>query len=201
MATGGMRFGAGRQGYRVKAEQLPRINISDFKRRGYLHSGAWFAWRWSRGDEPAGSISVRVQSEFALRLIYTVGTEGERRDASQTLSILHTPCYFGAVRPWFACPVCHARVGVIYCRWDRFACRTCQRVGYSSQSDCPIDRTWRKQRKAEAKLGEYLARPKGMRMTTYQRLRETLMDCEKWRNEAFGVRMESLFHLLNRKKR
>ena len=196
-----MRFGAGRPGYRAKAEQLLNINIADFKRRGHLHGGAWFTWSWSRGDEPAGSISVRVQSEFALRLIYTVGTDGERRDANQTLGILHTPCHFGAVRPWFGCPVCHARVAVIYCRWGRFACRKCQQVGYSSQSDCPIDRTWRMQRKIEAKLGEHWSRPKGMRTATYQRLRESLMDCERRRDHAFGVRMESLFHLLNLKKR
>lgn len=201
MGTGGMRYGAGRPGYRAKAEQLLRINIADFKRRGYLHSGTGFNWSWSRGDEPVGSIGVRVESEFALRLIYAVGAEGDRRDASQTLGILHTPCHFGASRPWFACPLCHARVGVVYCRWGRFACRACQKVGYSSQSDCPIDRTWRRQRKAEDRLGKNWTRPKGMRMTTYRRLRDFVLDCEMRRDEAIDMRMGSLLQLLNRVKR
>lgn len=187
-----MRWGAGRPAYRVKAEHLQRVSIGQWHRRGYLGGPCAFNWHWNRGGEPIGSIGVRVSDRYSLRLIYTLGSGDEKRDASQTIHLAHSACNFGGSRAWFVCPVCHERAGVLFMRAGRFACRQCQRVAYSSQSDDALDRTWRKQYKLEARLGDDWTRPKGMRQRTYDRLIEALEDCNERRDSAVGLAMASL---------
>lgn len=114
-----------------------------------------------------------------------VGSDDQRRDGSQTIRLAHTACNYGKSRPWFVCPVCQRRAGVLYMRAGRFACRHCQRVSYASQSGDVLDRMWRKQSKLEARLGEYWQRPKGMRHCTYDRLIDQLEACEQRREDAF----------------
>ena len=53
MSKGGMRFGAGRPGYKVKAEQLQRVEIGLWHRGGYLRAGRSFTWSWHCGGEPS----------------------------------------------------------------------------------------------------------------------------------------------------
>lgn len=186
MGTGGMRYGAGRPGYRAHAEGLRRVDVREWHRRGYLAEGRWFSWAWNRGGEPAGSIGVRVHGPDALRLEYMLGQEEDRRDGTQTIKLASTPCGFGGVRPWFVCPVCNRRAGVLFLRFGRFACRHCQRVSYASQSGDLIDRLWRRQAKIERRLGEHWRRPKGMRERTYARLFSALLDCEERRESALA---------------
>jgi hypothetical protein len=187
MAKGGARLGAGRPAYKVKGEQLQRIDVRIWARRGMLKGPGWFTWSWSRGGEPTGSIGARVDSTTAVTLQYTATIQGDRRDVSERVAIEQVPCNFGGTRPWFCCTRCARQVAVLYLRGGRFACRHCQRLTYSSQSEDLLDRTWSKQRKIEARLGENWQRPKGMRQRTYERLWESLMDCERLRDEAFSV--------------
>jgi hypothetical protein len=158
-----------------------------------LRDGNSFTWNWNRGGEPTGSIGVRVFGADSLRLQYSiVGNDDKRRDASQTIRIAQTPCNYGKTRPWFVCPICDRRAGLLYMRAGRFACRRCQRVSYVSQSCDALDRMWRKQAKIETRLGDNWTRPKGMRRRTYDGLVDALVDCEDRRNEAFcamAVRM------------
>ena len=77
-------------------------------------------------------------------------------------------------------------MAVLYLRTNGFACRCCQRVAYASQSGDDLDRGWRRQRKAEAKLGENWQRPKGMHDTTHRRLLSTIWDCEERRDVALA---------------
>jgi len=193
MGKGGMRYGAGRPSYRAKAEQLQRVEIGRWHRGGYLRAGYSFTWSWHRGDEPSGSIGVLVHGADSLTLQYMLGSEGQRRDGSQTIRLTQTTCNYGNSRPWFACPVCQRRAGVLYIRAGRFACRNCQRVSYSSQSCDVIDRMWRNQSKLESRLGDGWTRPKGMRQRTYDGLLETLENCEERRDTAFGMRVMRLF--------
>ena len=185
MGKGGMRYGAGRPSYKVKAEQLQRVDIGRWHRGGYLRAGCSFTWSWHRGDESTGSIGVRVHGTDSLALQYTVGSEGQRRDGTQTIRLTHTDCNYGNTRPWFACPVCQRRAGVLYMRAGRFACRHCQRVSYSSQSCDRLDGMWRKQAKLQDRLGEGWTRPRGMRQLTYERLIAALVNCEERRDDAF----------------
>ncbi len=196
MGTGGMRCGAGRPSYRAKAEQLKRVDIRLWHRGGYLSAGRSFSWSWSLGDEPVGSIGVRVRDDGSLFLSYWIGNEGERRDASQSIQLARTACTFGRSRPWFECPMCQRRAGLLFLRWGRFACRQCQRVAYASQSDDPLDALWRKQARIERRLGPSWARPKGMWQRTHQRLIATLLECEERREHAFVLAAGRLMGML-----
>ncbi len=196
MSRGGARFGAGRPGYRVKAEQLKRIDVRDWARRGFLRCPCSFSWSWHRGGEPTGSIGVRVHGPDALTLNYTVTLDNVAREVAERLPIVATKLPYGGARPWFSCPYCARRVAVLYLRGGRFGCRLCKRVSYSSQSEDALDRTWRVQRKIEAKLGEYWQRPKGMRQRTYRALIHRLTDAEERREQAFAVVAQRLLGLL-----
>ena len=77
-----------------------------------------------------------------------------------------------------------------------FACRHCQRVAYSSQSEDGLDRMWRAQSKIEAKLADNWQRPKGMRQRTYKRLTASVWELEARRDEAFAVFAGRLMGLL-----
>lgn len=178
MGKGGMRCGAGRPGYKVKAEHLCRVDVREWARRGYLRGACAFSWSWQRGGEPAGSIGVRVHGPDALTLAYTATVDDVRRDVAERLTMVNTPCAFGGARPWFKCPCCARRVAVLYLRGGRFACRLCKRVAYNSQSDDTLDRLWRTQNKIEKRLAPHWQRPKGMRQRTYARLWSGLMACE-----------------------
>lgn len=189
MGKGGMRLGAGRPGYRAKAEQLRRVDIRIWRKRGYLTPGMLFSWAWHRGDEATGSIAVQVHDAHSLALLYSVGAGDDQRDGSQTIRLARTPCPYGSTRPWFVCPLCQRRAGVLFMRWGRFACRHCQQVSYASQAEDVMARMWRKQAKIETRLGEDWQRPRGMRRRTHEALLEALLDCEDRREEAFCVRV------------
>lgn len=198
MGRGGMRYGAGRPGHRAKAEQLQRVDIRAWHRGGYLMAGRSFSWNWNRGGEPTGSIGVLVHGRESLTLQYMIGDDGRQRDGSQPIRLAHTACHYGNTRPWFVCPLCQRRAGLLFMRWGRFACRHCQRVAYSSQSDDGLDGMWRKQAKIERRLGKHWQRPKGMRQKTYDRLKAALWDCEMRRDHAFTVAASRLLGLLRK---
>ena len=103
MARGGSRWGAGRPGYRVKAEQLQRVDVREWVRRGYLGRSGGFSWSWQRGGEPTGSIAVYMSPPDFLTLKYTFTIDGVSRDVSERVSIARTPCPYGGSRPWFTC--------------------------------------------------------------------------------------------------
>lgn len=193
MSKGGSRSGAGRPGYKVKAEQLQRVDVRTWAKCGLLGSAGAFSWAWDRGGDPTGSIGVYVESKAALSLRYTFTTKGEERDVCERINIANTACNFGGTRAWFCCPRCPKRVAVLYIRTGRFACRHCQRVAFSSQSEDAIDRSWRNQRKLEARLGGKWQRPTGMRLHTYQRLIDRLASYEEARDAAFCERVQRLF--------
>ena len=192
MGKGGMRCGAGRPGYKVKAEHLCRVDVREWARRGYLRGACAFTWSWQRGGEPAGSIGVRVHGPDALTLNYTATVGDVRRDVTERLTMVNTPCAYGGARPWFKCPCCARRVAMLYLRGGRFACRLCKRVAYSSQSDDALDRLWRRQDKIEKRLAPHWQRPKGMRHHTYARLWAGLMDCEARRDDALALFVQRL---------
>ncbi len=187
MAKGGSRYGAGRPAYKVKGEQLQRVDVRVWARKGLLSGNRFFNWSWNRGGEPTGSIGVKVTPQSAVTLEYSLTYDGERRSISERVELIYKPCNFGGARPWFQCPRCARQVAVLYMRSGRFACRHCQRVAYSSQSEDVMARTWREQRRIEEKIGEDWQRPKGMRQRTYDRLMDRLAECEQRRDEAFCV--------------
>jgi hypothetical protein len=187
MGTGGMRWGAGRPAWRVKAEHCKSIDARRWAREGILpgpRSGSW-AW-WIEGEQ-TGSISY-ASDGHALTLSYTLSGEPVR----QRVPILSTPCTYGGRRYWFGCPRCGRRVAVLYLRNIGFGCRKCCRIAYASQSEDAMDRAWRRQAKIERKLDEDWQRPKGMHQATYDRLLGRIMDCEEQRDDALAGCMARL---------
>ena len=165
MGTGGMRNGAGRPGYRLKAEQTPKIDIRVWHKWGLLREGGTNTWSWSRGGESVGNIRFNVRSD-SIRLGYSI----DGQDASQTIGTTATPCHYGGSRTWLTCPICHQRSAVLYLRSGRFACRKCQRVSYTSQSDSESKRGHASYHRLHALIVN--GKPKWQRWKTFNRLED-----------------------------
>lgn len=187
MSRGGSRFGAGRPGYKSKAENCLRLDVRALARDSVLSRAAGSSVRWSRASEEIGSIGVYPQGRSSVRL----GFSCDGQPCAQSIPLRYTPCNIGGERPWFACPVCTRRCAVLYLKASRFACRKCQRVAYASQSEDACGRAWRGQQKVEGKLGPDWARPKGMHSRTRERLLERIWHFESVRDDAitaFAIR-------------
>ena len=118
-------FGSGHYCRSTQAtmEDHLKTNIGFLVELGFLKPGATGSLSWSRGDEPCGSISVRGgQSTITFNYTFTA-YDGEPESVEQNIYIARTPCHFGGSRPWFICPKCHRRVGVLVCAGRLFACR------------------------------------------------------------------------------
>lgn len=165
MGTGGTRCGAGRPGYRVKGEQLMRLDIRVLHRRGLLWVGGTNSWSWNRGGEHVGSVKFTVNAD-SVRLAYSIVGQ----DASQTIATNTTPCHYGGSRTWFTCPLCRCRAAVLYLRSARFACRKCQRVSYTSQSGSESDRGHASYHRLRALIEA--GKPKWQRWATFNRLED-----------------------------
>jgi hypothetical protein len=180
---------------RVRADQVQRIDLRIWNRRGLMRGNQRFTWSWNRGGDPAGSIGVSVADGQGVTLSYTHSNGVERQTVSQLVGLCATPCAFGGERQWFRCPCCANRALVLYLRGVRFVCRGCSRVAYASQSEDAMDRAWRKQSKLEARLRPNWQRPKGMRRRTYDKLYTAVLACEEVREaalEAFAARLVGL---------
>ncbi len=185
MGTGGARCGAGRPGYRLKAEQTLRVDIRLWHTRGYLVNGQSFNWQWSRGGERTGSISAWVSSD-SIRLNYAM----QGQDASQTIRTTTTPCRYGGSRTWFECSCCRGRAAVLFMRSGRFACRQCQRVSYTSQSGSKQDRELVRYHQLHALLEA--GKPKWQRWETFNRLEDRFELVSEQVNRSFMRLIERL---------
>ena len=72
MSRGGMRFGAGRPGWKRKAGSSLAFDIREIARRDLLRPGTVFNWAWTNSDgKRLGNIDVRVTGNpEALTLYY-----------------------------------------------------------------------------------------------------------------------------------
>lgn len=189
MGTGGSRSGAGRPAMHVKAEHCRRIDVRRWQREGALQAGVSGAWQWTDSETGEQRASIGYRSDGgSVTLSYSI----DGRPLAQTLLLSRSACNFGSSRPWFICPIRGERVAVLFLRAGRFACRHCQRIAYASQSDDACARTWRKQAKAEAKLGPEWERPKGMHEATHERLLSVIWGCEERREAALGAYLSGM---------
>lgn len=181
MPKGGMRYGAGRPGYKLKTSQTRSIDVRRWKRDGLLADG-YFGWQWTDAEtgEVLSSIGVDV-SWGVITLIYTANGQAYRN----AVNITRTPCTFGGERVWFSCPRCRQRCAKLFLRWGHFRCRSCNQIAYQSQSEDLMGRMWRAQTKIEQRLDDKLSRPKFMRHKTYERLKERYWQLEMVKEDAF----------------
>jgi hypothetical protein len=129
-----------------EADQLKKIEVFFFKKRGYLDKGCKSGnITWSRNGEETGSVSFVTNitdSDKYLRLIYhqTDRDTGEKTDFDYKIPLVTSPCHFGGVRYWFQCPwyangvYCWRRVGVLYLGGKYFACRHCYNLTYNCRN-------------------------------------------------------------------
>lgn len=108
----------------------------------------------------------------------------EGRTKCQLIALQTTRCTLGGDRKWFACPSCAKRVAVLYFRNSGFACRTCNRISYRSQSQDRIGRMGTRQQKLKERLGPLWARPRGMHATTYSRIKWEVIHLTVEREDA-----------------
>lgn len=179
---GGLRMGAGRPAYKLKAESCLRLDLRHLVRQGVL-KGSFTSWGWSRGGEQTASIGIRNHGKYRLGLEYSCGDA----PCHQAIEIRYTPCHLGGERAWFGCPVCHRSCAVLFMRSRRFACRKCQQLAYSSQSEDACGRSWIAQQKCERKLGPNWSKPKGMHHATRKRLLDRIWACEEARENALAA--------------
>jgi hypothetical protein len=173
----------------VKAEHCRSIDVRRWHREGILRPGRAGGWHWTDSEtgELRASIGYRSDGD-TVTLSYSI----DGSPHTQCVRLSHTACTYGGARPWFICPIRGERVAVLFLRAGRFACRHCQRVAYGSQSADLIDRTWRRQAKAEARLGPHWTRPKGMHAATHDRLLSQIWECEERRDAALGAFVEAM---------
>ncbi len=111
--------------------QYHALNILDLARGRYLHPFTKYDWVW-RMDKGAHqtTVSITVLPD-ALELVFTMyGNQGVHQRVQLTYSLGHR----GGKHPWFVCPTCRRRVGVLYhAKGLPFRCRTCCKLAYPSQ--------------------------------------------------------------------
>ncbi|MEO9078275.1 MAG: hypothetical protein ABI268_03085, partial [Rhodanobacter sp.] len=133
-------------------------------------------------------VGVKVWAN-AVTLDYCHGDKGEAQRV--VLYLQRTACQYGGNRPWFTCPRCSHRVAVVCMAGAVWGCRHCLRVRYKSQSEDPIQRTWRRTRKIKARLVSGKDRPHGkpagMHWATFERMADELAAIERKRNSAFSL--------------
>ncbi len=194
MGRGGSRWGAGRPARKGKAEHCLRLNLNKVRQAGLLRSGASGIWAWHRDGNQIGTVGLRC-----LDGLLRVECQIDGSEAGHAIPLDFTPCFFGGVRPWFRCPSCFRRTGVLFLRGGApFRCRHCARLAYSCQSEDEIGRTWRRQIKIEGRLTENGCRPKGMHWRTFERLQAAIDSCEVRRELALADAMQRMGLLANR---
>ena len=182
---GGYRYGAGRPASRPQTSWASRLDVRRLVLDGSLNAGTTTTWRWSNGL----LATLAADTDHLLITYRFKFAEGEREVQSR-IRLTQTPCQFGGARSWFACPRCSRRVAILYL-WGYPACRTCCRMGYPSQSEDTMARSWRRTRKIEEKLGGEFpsGKPKWMRHATYERLWDACCREEEIREQALGAFM------------
>jgi hypothetical protein len=199
-------FGSGRPNSgRIRTEGCRSIDVNRLHKAGCLSAGWSGSWQWSRAGKKLGSINLRAETD-RLYLSYRVNIGGSGwEDVTETVRIVRVPCRFGGRRPYFVCPgvvnsvTCGRRVGKLYGPGRYFLCRHCYRLAHTSQSENAADRALRRASKIKRRLGDnsdtdapFPDKPKGMWRRTYERFRSEACEAERFADQAFVIRAESL---------
>lgn len=193
-------YGSGRPGSgRLTTDPLHALDIRVLRKRGYfrvdLEPGtvAVMPVEWTCRGEPSGAITVRVPYSPRpyppfITLDYAMRVRGatEATPVNERVAIETTPCHYGGERPWFLCPRCGDRRGVLFSVRGYFRCRACHQLDYSSTRESASDRVFRRGQAIKRKLGghktgtvfDWEPKPKGMHWSTYARICDELRECE-----------------------
>lgn len=165
--------GSGAPRYRRIAEECRRIDIREWRRRGYLKGSHCFTWTWSVNGESSGSIGVATDPGI-ITLSYSVIRDEGPLPVNERVRLNIRPCRYGGLREYFACPRCARNAEVLYMAGGYFRCRKCARVGYAIEN---LEKQWRadrRYRQLETRLNEDGSRPARMRWATFRRICDQL---------------------------
>jgi hypothetical protein len=122
-------------------------------------------WLW-RGRTPSTKNLGRSLGKGHLFLGYSYrGAELQ----GYRVTLAWTDCHFGGSRVWFRCPRCDRRAAKLFLDEGHFACRSCHRLAYLSQSDDQFGAFHRRIRKIKQKLGVRMIAPASQSACTSRR--------------------------------
>lgn len=106
------------------------LDIKVLARAGYLYPFSQYDWVW-RTDKGTQQTKVAITVvQDSLQVVFTMGVQR----VHQTIQLTYSLGPHGGKRPWFACPTCQRRVGILYhADGLPFRCRTCCDLAYPSQ--------------------------------------------------------------------
>ena len=164
--------------------------IWDIKRLGALEPG--FSEE-VEGQDSAGRTFCKIEA-LADALVVAIGGQVQR------LGITYTACGPLGRRPWWVCPVCRTRRGVIFLRSRIWGCRACMKLPYRSQRLSRLDRAIAKAKRLHIALGGSGSptqdlppkRPHGMRRRTYWQKYAQYSKAVKLCNELLRAAMEKM---------
>jgi hypothetical protein len=187
-------YGSGRSGGRPTTESGLTLSLPKLMRDGLFRPGcAWagsLVWTNTTTGERVGSIGYEAhlgQDSGRVRLRYTTTRwDGERRESDYRIQLTTTSQPFGGRRWWFICPQTGRRAAKLFLPSGAFtfASRQAYRLAYRSQREAPHDRALRRAFKLRGKLGaaggigDYVPKPKWMRLRTYDRKLEEIFAAE-----------------------
>jgi hypothetical protein len=117
---------------RPTVETVKQLDSRYMHRQGLLHPGTQGPLTWHQGARETGSVWFSTLSD-AVVLVYNYrAAGGDWEPVEFRVPVERTPCHFGGTRPWFRCPRCDRRVGVLYDAGKWFWCRHCTGLPYAS---------------------------------------------------------------------
>lgn len=111
--------------------QYHALSITELARGGWLYPFCKYNWVWrtNKGAHQT-TVAITVVTDV-LDLVFSMcGIESVHQKVQLTYSLGPR----GGKRPWFVCPTCRRRVGVLYHKEGLpFRCRICRGLAYPSQ--------------------------------------------------------------------
>lgn len=107
--------------YTLDIKELARLHLTPFSKLEWI----------CRTQSGTAGVTVPITVlQDALELLFPTGSGR----ALQTIPLTHSQGPRGGKRPWFVCPTCQRRVGVLYHQDSLpFRCRVCCDLVYPSQ--------------------------------------------------------------------
>lgn len=104
------------------------LDITDLARGGWLTPFSTYDWVW-RTHKGTSRMSTTI-TVLQDQLVYPMGV----KRGQQAVRLTYTIGPRDGKRPWFVCPTCQRRVGVLYYVHPLpFRCRICCELAYPSQ--------------------------------------------------------------------
>lgn len=95
-------------------------------------------YSWTSNGKQSGSMYVYYKPD-SQKLIFRFNAirDNQTENVTQSVALETMPLHFGGVRYWMQCPRCHKRVRTLHCPpyANRFYCRACWQLSYSSSQD------------------------------------------------------------------